>query len=86
MLAHRARRSSGLLDRKANELGRNFGCCTKGSVVQDSQVLVNRSARGLRWQALLSFDPILAVGICLNQARNGGPKILVVPVGTTSLM
>ena len=43
--------------------------CSESGIVEDSQILVDRSAGGLRWKSLVTFDPPLSIGIGLDQAR-----------------
>jgi hypothetical protein len=54
-----------------HELRRDFGRCSESSIVEDSQILIDRSAGSLRWKSLVTFDPPLSIGIGLDQARVG---------------
>src|SRR4029450_1113994 len=53
---------------EGHELRRHPARPAKGSIVEHSQILLDRSTCGLRWEGLLSLDPLLAGGIRLDQA------------------
>jgi hypothetical protein len=36
-------------------------------IVEDSQILIDRSAGGVRWKSLVALDPILPIGIGLSR-------------------
>src|SRR5215472_14471670 len=55
-----------------HELRRDFGRCSESGIVEDSQILIDRSAGSLRWKSLVTFDPPLSIGIGLDQARVDG--------------
>src|SRR6516165_5021668 len=55
-----------------HELRRDLGRCSESGIVEDSQILIDRSAGGLRWKPLVAFDPPLSIGIGLDQARVDG--------------
>jgi hypothetical protein len=48
---------------RRDELGRERSRGAKGSIVKDSQVLLDRAARSFRWKSLLALDPFLPVGV-----------------------
>jgi hypothetical protein len=52
-----------------HELRGDLGRGSESSVVEDSQILTNCSASGLRWKSFVAFDPLLPIGIGLDQAR-----------------
>ena len=41
----------------------------RAGIVEDGQILIDRSAGGFRGKSLVAFDPLLPVGIGLDQAR-----------------
>jgi hypothetical protein len=53
---------------RRHELGRDLGRRSKGGIVENSQILVDRSAGRLRWKPLVAFDSLLPVGIGFDQA------------------
>jgi len=63
-----ARRRIGWRD----ELGRDLGRSAKGGIVEHSQVLFDCPTGSFRWQPLLTFDPLLPVGVRLDQAGIDG--------------
>jgi hypothetical protein len=53
---------------RRDELGRDFGRRPESSVVKPSQILLNSPACGFRRKPFLTLDPLLPVGIRLDQA------------------
>src|SRR5580658_10327152 len=47
---------------------RNLRRGAKGSIVEDSEILINGPARHLGWKPLKSFHSFLAIGVGLDQA------------------
>jgi hypothetical protein len=51
-----------------HKLRRDLGRCSEGGIVEDGKILIDRSA-GFRGKSLVVFDPLLPVGVGLDQAR-----------------
>src|SRR5215475_8262146 len=54
------------------ELRGDLGCCSERGIIEDSQILIDRSAGSLRWKSPVAFDPLLSIGIGFDQARVNG--------------
>ncbi len=50
------------------ELWGNLSRCSERGI-EDSQILIDCSARRVRRKSVVAFDPLLPIGIGLNQAR-----------------
>ena len=55
-----------------HELGGDFGRGSESGIVEDGQVLVDRSACRLWRKSLVAFNPLLPVGVGLDEARIDG--------------
>jgi len=52
-----------------HELRGNLSRCSERGIIENGQILIDRSTRRLRRKSLVAFDPLLPVGIGLDQAR-----------------
>ena len=48
-----------------HELRGDLGRCSESGIVENSQILIDRSAGGLRWKSLVAFDSILRLASAL---------------------
>src|SRR5262249_30977892 len=53
---------------RRDKLRRNLGGSTEGSIIKHGHILLDRPASRFRWQPLFALDPVLPVGIRLDQA------------------
>jgi hypothetical protein len=51
------------------ELRGNLGRGSESGIIEHSQILIDCSAGSLRRKSLLAFDPLLPIGVGLDQAR-----------------
>src|SRR4030081_1771639 len=58
-----------------DELGRHFACRPECRIVEDGEILLDRTAGRIRWQTRGTVDAIAVAGVGLDQAGINGKAL-----------